>query len=431
MTTSKVGIDVQQLSLKECTNLVSATTHQLPSFSTSIVKEFQDCPDDKEGGKKAVQAKYTKVKAKLALLSSSASASNSSLGKNKGLIAETYEWDEEEVSFRMTIKGLKSRLLWHLLIKKEFLLAKKVPAIKNGSRYLYKRNLVHELTTCKEQLLVPKQAKLDLLTMQHVNTEILKENQNLRNELKELTSITETWRNSSNRVNQCISEQFPLKRRKSWEFTNSLKMPLVLGQKTCSNKNRLSEAEDSTLPTHDTGKVPPDKSQRNMTDPLVAVWNEYLAKRQKTKQKAIKRHGLESVITLAKVNLPQDPDLQGQQYLFLPAYIVGFESSGFPNHVCKLDKALYGLKQSPRAWSTRTKLCKQFAKLIKQSKRGISINQEKYVNDLLKKYDINGSSVKTPMVPSNNLGPDLSAKAVNDTRYRGMIGSLMYLTVLE
>ncbi|GKD81257.1 hypothetical protein Tco_1348096 [Tanacetum coccineum] len=36
---------------------------------------------------------------------------------------------------------------------------------------------------------------------------------------------------------------------------------------------------------------------------------------------------------------------------------------------------------------------------IRQSERGISINQEKYVKDLLKKYDINGSSVKTPMVP--------------------------------
>ncbi|GKA57553.1 retrovirus-related pol polyprotein from transposon TNT 1-94 [Tanacetum coccineum] len=98
--------------------------------------------------------------------------------------------------------------------------------------------------------------------------------------------------------------------------------------------------------------------------------------------------------------------------------------------------------------STSTKLCKQFAKLmtqryemsmmgvltyflgfqIKQSERGISINQEKYVKDLLKKYDINGSSVKTPMVPPNNLGPDLSGKAVNETQYRGMIGSLMYLT---
>ncbi|GKC42212.1 retrovirus-related pol polyprotein from transposon TNT 1-94 [Tanacetum coccineum] len=44
-----------------------------------------------------------------------------------------------------------------------------------------------------------------------------------------------------------------------------------------------------------------------------------------------------------------------------------------------------------------------FESNIKQSERGISINQEKYVKDLLKKYDINGSSVKTLMVPPNNL----------------------------
>nr|GEZ26255.1 uncharacterized mitochondrial protein AtMg00810-like [Tanacetum cinerariifolium] len=33
------------------------------------------------------------------------------------------------------------------------------------------------------------------------------------------------------------------------------------------------------------------------------------------------------------------------------------------------------------------------------------------------------------MVPPNNLGPDLVGKPVNETSYRGMIGSLMYLTV--
>ncbi|GKE21094.1 hypothetical protein Tco_1432606 [Tanacetum coccineum] len=32
------------------------------------------------------------------------------------------------------------------------------------------------------------------------------------------------------------------------------------------------------------------------------------------------------------------------------------------------------------------------------------------------------------MVPSNNLGHDLNGKAVNETQYRSMIGSLMYLT---
>nr|GEV89617.1 hypothetical protein [Tanacetum cinerariifolium] len=114
---------------------------------------------------------------------------------------------------------------------------------------------------------------------------------------------------------------------------------------------------------------------------------------------------------------------------------LGFKSNEFPNHVCKLDKALYGLKQAP---SECTKLCKQFAKLMtqryemsmmgaltyflgfqtRQSERGILINQEKYIKDLLKKYDINGSLVKTPIVPPNNLEPDLNGKSVNETQYR-------------
>ncbi|GJR91755.1 ribonuclease H-like domain-containing protein [Tanacetum coccineum] len=61
--------------------------------------------------------------------------------------------------------------------------------------------------------------------------------------------------------------------------------------------------------------------------------------------------------------------------------------------------------------------------------KGISICQEQYTKNLLKKYEIsNSSSVKTPMVPPNNLGPDLASKPVNETSYRGIIRSLMYLT---
>ncbi|GJS28268.1 retrovirus-related pol polyprotein from transposon TNT 1-94 [Tanacetum coccineum] len=46
---------------------------------------------------KNFEAKYNKVKVKLALLSSSASPSKLTMVKNKGLIAEAYEWDKEEV----------------------------------------------------------------------------------------------------------------------------------------------------------------------------------------------------------------------------------------------------------------------------------------------------------------------------------------------
>ncbi|GJU41696.1 retrovirus-related pol polyprotein from transposon TNT 1-94 [Tanacetum coccineum] len=67
--------------------------------------------------------------------------------------------------------------------------------------------------------------------MQHVNTEILKENQNLRKELKELTAITETWLNSSNKVNQCISEQIPTQKKRILGVDQLAEDPSSSGQK--------------------------------------------------------------------------------------------------------------------------------------------------------------------------------------------------------
>nr|GEU75759.1 hypothetical protein [Tanacetum cinerariifolium] len=52
-----------------------------------------------------------------------------------------------------------------------------------------------------------------------------------------------------------------------------------------------------------------------------------------------------------------------------------------------------------------------------------------YMNFKVYQMDVKSAflNVKTPMVPPNNLGPDLAGKPVNDTSYRGMIESLMYL----
>ena len=94
-------------------------------------------------------------------------------------------------------------------------------------------------------------------------------------------------------------------------------------------------------------------------------------------------------------------------------------------------------------------LCERFAKLmkskfemsmmgeltyflglqIKQSSDGISISQGKYINDLLNKFGYNNcGTMKTPMSSSTVLSADEDGKSVNSTAYRGMIGSLLYLT---
>jgi hypothetical protein len=99
--------------------------------------------------------------------------------------------------------------------------------------------------------------------------------------------------------------------------------------------------------------------------------------------------------------------------------------------------------------STNDELCKRFAKLmqnkyemsmmgeltyflglqVSQRKDGIFICQTKYIKDLLKKYGLEDSApAKTPMPTATKLDEDKSGKSVDITSYRGMIGSLLYLT---
>jgi len=66
---------------------------------------------------------------------------------------------------------------------------------------------------------------------------------------------------------------------------------------------------------------------------------------------------------------------------------------------------------------------------VKQSSEGIFINQAKYIQDLLKKYKLTEvSPMRTPMATGLKLHKDLSGVSVECKLYRGMIGSLLYLT---
>ncbi|GJU68481.1 retrovirus-related pol polyprotein from transposon TNT 1-94 [Tanacetum coccineum] len=99
--------------------------------------------------------------------------------------------------------------------------------------------------------------------------------------------------------------------------------------------------------------------------------------------------------------------------------------------------------------STNPSLCKIFSKImcskvkmlmtrkmsfflglqISQSLRGIFLNQSKYALEIIKKYGMETSDpLDTPMVEKSKLDADPQGKKVDPTRYRGMIGSFMYLT---
>ena len=66
---------------------------------------------------------------------------------------------------------------------------------------------------------------------------------------------------------------------------------------------------------------------------------------------------------------------------------------------------------------------------IKQLSNGIFISQTKYAVSLLKKFKMNNSkAIDTPMSTSTKLEIDESGESFDQKTYRGMIGSLLYLT---
>nr|GFA04336.1 hypothetical protein [Tanacetum cinerariifolium] len=68
--------------------------------------------------------------------------------------------------------------------------------------------------------------------------------------------------------------------------------------------------------------------------------------------------------------------------------------------------------------------------VVNQSPSGIFINQSKYVHEILKKYGLNTSDiVGTPMDIKDMLDLDHIGTPVDATKYRSMIGALMYLTL--
>nr|GEY58907.1 retrovirus-related Pol polyprotein from transposon TNT 1-94 [Tanacetum cinerariifolium] len=169
----------------------------------------------------------------------------------------------------------------------------------------------------------------------------------------------------------------------------------------------------------------------------------------------------------------------------------GFIDADHPSYVYKLKKALYGLKQAPRAWYdelstfllqngfsngtidltlfTRhfdddilvvqvyvdgiifglTRYATLFSNLMKsrfkmslmgemtfflgldvnQSPIVILINQSKYVHEILNKYGFNTCDIiGTPMDIKDKVNLDRIGNPVDATKYRSMIGALIYLT---
>ncbi|GJX95982.1 retrovirus-related pol polyprotein from transposon TNT 1-94 [Tanacetum coccineum] len=125
-------------------------------------------------------------------------------------------------------------------------------------------------------------------------------------------------------------------------------------------------------------------------------------------------------------------ELKEEVYVSQPE---GFVDQDNPSHVYKLKKALHGLKQAPRAWYDMlssfliSQHCSNGAvdPTLFTGKAGNDLLLVQiYVDDII--FSSTNTALYTPMVEKNKLDEDLHGTPVDATLYRGMIGSLMYLT---
>ncbi|GKA50440.1 retrovirus-related pol polyprotein from transposon TNT 1-94 [Tanacetum coccineum] len=108
-------------------------------------------------------------------------------------------------------------------------------------------------------------------------------------------------------------------------------------------------------------------------------------------------------------------------------YFDAFLTSDNPSHVYKLKKALYCLKEARTYYDMLSSFL--IAQHFSKGAVDLTLFTRQARNDLLLKYGlISTDFVDTPMVEKNNMDEDLQGTPVDATLYRGMIGSLMYLT---
>ncbi|GJW58553.1 hypothetical protein Tco_0105284 [Tanacetum coccineum] len=250
-----------------------------PNSSSQVDPKFQ----------KDYKTEYKKMKAKLALLEASPSSSQNPKTfqtKNKGLVAETFDWDEEDVSDDEEVTQVKVLMALaddELIVEKSHarngewvdITIRKVNTLlsmdedadwQNYLKYinidlkfveeqrlnlLSKYNkIVFKLNKCRDELLVLKQAKLNAFTFQIQNTKLTKLNHALQEQLKEEKKLNKKWLTSSKKVSQCINEQIPHQKKK------------VLGGELLTESSKMNENENLFVPVsmgYDQEMVPKTK----------------------------------------------------------------------------------------------------------------------------------------------------------------------------
>ncbi|GJU95269.1 retrovirus-related pol polyprotein from transposon TNT 1-94 [Tanacetum coccineum] len=244
---------------KKNKSIVSATPLSTAFFSTSIVHDFQDSPGDEEDTRSSheylnnleeeYQARALLAKSKRLFKRVLKVPSYQSPFQSKSLSSPQHKPDVRPTKdFEAKYNKVKAKLA---LLNEEEVSSDDIEMVE----------VKVLMALAKDNDDVSKEGARNGEWVKISMRKILKENKNLRTELKELTAITETWLNSFNKVNQCISEKISFQNKRILGVDQLTEDPSSSGQKDLVFVKSLAVTQ----------KILPAKSQRNTTDPSVAI----------------------------------------------------------------------------------------------------------------------------------------------------------------
>nr|GEX22839.1 uncharacterized mitochondrial protein AtMg00810-like [Tanacetum cinerariifolium] len=345
---------------------------------------------------------------------------------DKGLIAESFGWDKESVS--SVDEGTTKIKAFMTIAKDEPYVGK---ADSRSSQWVeIKMKKVHRLLSMTEgaELADTSNCLISLadLTLNMadltLNTSISKKTKPTSDKVSHTHAIKKKTETKSSTVPTLIFE------KKSEASTENLLLTLIKEVK--SLKEHIKVPSDNSTPVSQTRSSKSSKADDSLQPPFP---QDRWSREKHIKLVNIIGEPLDGITTRKRI---RDSEVASAH----ECLYVNFLSEMEPKKLIEALKqeslhGFYGVSDGCKKcifeWENlRGDVCSTTSCgfQIKQDFKGISIFQEKYVKDLLKKYDLaDNALVKCPMLSTNNLGPNESGVFVNETLFRGMIGSLMYL----
>ncbi|GJW13567.1 retrovirus-related pol polyprotein from transposon TNT 1-94, partial [Tanacetum coccineum] len=246
--------------------------HNKPKFLTNSSSSSHQHNQTAGNDQKNYKVKYKALKAELALLTQKIKVVLKQK-REKGLVAESFDWDEESLSSEDEEESMLNKF----------------------------NSLKQELSSCKSELIDLKNTKVQNLTLQHEIARLNLDNESLKDEVYDLKKVIEKWTSSKVTLDQHLTEQIPgniVRVGDNYPYKNSPDFT--------SDTEYVNDNQEPLPPLSKLLRAEPIGTSKYVTTPTNLIQTSIVF--DKTKQVLEKKSLVKSIKKKAQTKTPYVPD---------------------------------------------------------------------------------------------------------------------------